>query len=230
MRKRDPSPPGDSGAASSQMRYYPVFLDLQGKPVVVIGGGRIARQKMENLLKAGANVTVVSPELNPEMAALQSEGRFRYIEREYETGDIDGYAIVFVATDDGAINAVVTREGRAKRIWVNAVDDPPNCDFIMPGIAQRGDLTVAVSTSGRSPAMARKMREELEEFLTEDWVEMLELAAEVRAELRERGQAPHPDIWNAALDDDLRGLLREGYRNEAKKRLLHYLKHPVGGR
>jgi precorrin-2 dehydrogenase/sirohydrochlorin ferrochelatase len=209
------------------MRYYPVFLDLQGKPVIVIGGGRIAHQKMENLLKALANVTVVSPELNPEMAALQSEGRFRYIEREYETGDIDGYLIVFVATDDGAINAVVTQEGRSKGIWVNSVDDPPNCDFIMPGIATRGDLTVAVSTAGRSPAMARKMREELEAFLTEDWVAMLELAAEVRAELRERGVLPHPDVWNAALDEDLRQLLREGYHNEAKRRLLHHLKHPA---
>ena len=212
------------------MRYYPVFLDLQGKPVIVIGGGRIAHQKMENLLKAGANVTVVSPELNPEMTDLSAGRRFRYIQRDYRAGDIDGYVIVFVATDDRAINAVVTQEGRSKGIWVNSVDDPPNCDFIMPGIAQRGDLTVAVSTAGRSPAMARKMREEMEAFLTEDWVAMLELAAEVRAELRERGQAPHPDIWNAALDDDLRGLLREGYRSEAKKRLMHYLKHPVGGK
>ena len=205
------------------MRYYPVFLDLAGKRVLVIGGGNIAHQKIANLLKAGAEVTVISPELNEEMSALAAEGRFRYVHRPYQPADIEGYFLAFVATDDRSANEAIWREGRERGVLVNAVDDPPNCDFIMPGVAQRGDIVVAVSTSGRSPAMARKLREELETFLTEDYVQMLDLAAEVRSELRERDIVPDPEVWNAALDDELRGLLASGRRDDAKQRLLRGL-------
>jgi precorrin-2 dehydrogenase/sirohydrochlorin ferrochelatase len=211
------------------VRYYPVFLDLAGKPVVVIGGGNIAHQKMENLLKAGARVTVVSPDLNEEMAALAGAGRFTHIQRDYEDGDLEGYVLAFVATDDRSVNSTVAREGKERGVWVNAVDDPPFCDFIMPAVVQQGDLVIAVSTSGRSPAMARRMREELQAFLTEDYALMLELAAEVRAELREKGVLVHADVWNQALDADLRRLLSEGRREEAKERLLRSLAQPVSG-
>jgi len=209
------------------MRYYPVFLDIAGKPVVVIGGGNIAHQKVVGLLKAEAEVTVVSPELNEEMAELANEGRFRHIKRDYEPGDLEGYTLAFVATDDRSVNATVADEGKERRVWVNAVDDPPYCDFIMPGIAQKGDLIIAISTSGRSPAMARKMREEIEAFLTEDYAAMLELAAEVRAVLREKGTLVDADIWNKALDVELRKLLAEGKQAEAKERLLRSLSEPV---
>ncbi len=209
------------------MRYYPVFLDIAGKPVVVIGGGNIAHQKVTGLLKAGAEVTVVSPELNDEMASLATEDRFRHIVRDYEPGDLEGYVLAFVATDDRSVNATVAAEGKERRVWVNAVDDPPYCDFIMPAIAEQGDLIVALSTSGRSPAMARKMREEIEAFLTEDYAMMLELAAEVRAELREKGILVDADVWNRALDGELRQMLAEGRRAEAKERLLRSLEQPV---
>src|SRR5947208_9548819 len=172
------------------MRYYPVFLDIAGKSVIVIGGGNIAHQKVVGLLKAGAEVTVVSPDLNQEMASLAAGGRFRHVERDYEPGDLEGYFLAFVATDDRSVNATVAAEGKERRVWVNAVDDPPYCDFIMPGIAQQGNLIVAVSTSGTSPAMARKMRDEIETFLPEDYAPMLELAARVLAEL--------PGKWSRA--------------------------------
>ncbi len=209
------------------MRYYPVFLDIAGKPVIVIGGGNIAHQKVVGLLKASAEVTVVSPDLNQEMASLAAGGRFQHVERDYEPGDLEGYLLAFVATDDRSVNATVAAEGKERRVWVNAVDDPPYCDFIMPGIAQQGNLIVAVSTSGTSPAMARKMREEIETFLTEDYALMLELAAEVRAELREKGMLVDSEVWNKALDNDLRRLLAEGKRAEAKERLLRSLSEPV---
>jgi len=209
------------------MRYYPVFLDIAGKPVIVIGGGNIAHQKVVGLLKASAELTVVSPDLNQEMASLAAGGRFRHVERDYEPGDLEGYLLAFVATDDRSVNATVAAEGKERRVWVNAVDDPPYCDFIMPGIAQQGNLIVAVSTSGTSPAMARKMREEIGTFLTEDYALMLELAAEVRAELREKGMLVDSEVWNKALDNDLRRLLAEGKRAEAKERLLRSLSEPV---
>jgi precorrin-2 dehydrogenase/sirohydrochlorin ferrochelatase len=212
------------------MRFYPVFLDIAGRPAVVIGGGDVALQKVKGLLDAGAEVTVVSPQLHPDLKPLASEGRLRHIEREYEPGDLEGYLLAFVATDDRSINAAVAAEGKERRVLVNAVDDTPNCDFIMPAIAKRGGLIVAVSTSGGSPAMARKMREELEAFLTEDYALMLDLAAEVRRELLEKKVMITPDVWNAALDADVKRLLAEGRREEAKDRLLRRLLEPAAER
>jgi len=219
------------------MRYYPVFLDIADKPVVVIGGGTIAQVKVEGLLDAGAVVTVVSPELNDEMQRLRDDNRFRHIEREYQPGDLAGYELAFVATDDRAANETVWREGRERKIWVNAVDDIPNCDFIMPGIVRRGDLVIAISTSGSSPAMARKVREDLETFLTEEDAVLLDLAAEIRRELKEMKievrncrhcVRNNNDVWNAALDGEVRKLIAAGNRSGAKERILNLLLAPSG--
>ena len=212
------------------MRYYPVFLDIAGKPVVVIGGGEVSWRKVEGLLDAGAEVTVISPAVHSGLDGLIAEGRVKHFARGYAPGDLDGYALAIVGTDDRSVNASVAREGKERGVLVNAVDDPPNCDFVMPSIVQRGDLIVAVSTSGGSPAMARKMREELEEFLSEDYALMLELAAEVRRELRERDVLVDAEVWNAALDTEVRRLLAGGNRDQAKERLLRSLLEPAGER
>ncbi len=212
------------------MRYYPIFLDIAGKPVVMIGGGDVALRKVESLLDVGARVTVVSPGLHAKLEALVAAGRVEHIARDYTAGDLEGCILAFVVTDDRSVNAEVSREGHERGVWVNAVDDIPNCDFIVPSIVRRGDLVVAVSTSAGSPAMARRMREELEAFLTEDYALMLELAAEVRRELRQREVTVDPDIWNAALDADVKRLLGEGRRDEAKQRLLRSLQEPAGER
>lgn len=219
------------------MRYYPVFLDIAGKPVVVVGGGNVALQKVEGLVEAGAHVTIVSPELLPQLRELAGSGRIRHIGREYQPGDLEGYLLAFVATDDRSINATVTQEGRKRGVWVNAVDDPPNCDFIMPGVIRRGDVVVAVSTSGASPAMARKLREDVQAFLGEDDAELLDLAAEVRRELAKRNIAvnacdrcdrSHTDVWNAALDAEVKKLISVGDRPAAKARLVKSLLAPSG--
>ena len=212
------------------MRYYPVFLDIAGKPVLVIGGGEVALQKVNGLLDAAARVTLVSPALHPDLQALAAQGRIDHLAREYAPGDLEGYLLAFVGTDDRTVNASVAQEGKARGVWVNAVDDTPNCDFIMPAVVRRGDLIVAVSTSGASPAMARKMREEMEAFLTEEYSLMLELAAEVRRELRDRDVTVEPDVWNAALDPEMKRLLGDGRRDEAKQRLLKSLLEPAGRR
>jgi precorrin-2 dehydrogenase/sirohydrochlorin ferrochelatase len=219
------------------MRYYPVFLDIADKPVVVIGGGNIALQKMDGLLEAGAKVTVISPELNERMTELRDEGRFMHVKRVYESGDIEGYELAFVATDDHDENRRVWQEGRQRRIWVNAVDDIPNCDFIMPGIVRQGDLVIAISTSGASPAMARKVREDIQEFLAPEDAALLDLAGEIRRELRAAGIAvqncehckrSNNDVWNAALDGEVKRLIKEGDRAAAKARVLNLLLAPSG--
>jgi precorrin-2 dehydrogenase/sirohydrochlorin ferrochelatase len=209
------------------MGYYPVFLDIAGKPVVVIGGGQVALRKAASLLEAGAQVTVVSPALHPDLEALVAAGRVGHISREYTSGDLEGHVLAIVCTDNRSLNAAVAREGRRRGVWVNAVDDPANCDFIMPSIVRRGDIIVAVSTSAASPAMARKLREDLEEFLSEEYALMLDLVAEVRRELRERGVSVGPDVWNAALDGEVKRLLGQGNLDGAKQRLLRSLLEPA---
>lgn len=209
------------------MRYYPVFLDIAGKPAVVIGGGQVALRKVEGLLDAGAHVTVISPALHPDLEALVAAGRVRHIAREYSPGDLEGCLLAFVGTDDRSVNAAVAREGKQRGVWVNAVDDPANCDFIMPGIVRRGDIILAVSTSGGSPAMARKLREDLEQFLTEEYALMLDLVAQVRRELCDRGVKVEPEVWNAALDAEVKRLLSQGHLDEAKQRLLRSLLEPA---
>jgi siroheme synthase-like protein len=219
------------------MRYYPVFLDVADKPVVVVGGGHVALQKVGNLVDAGAQVTLVSPGLIPELQEYVSDGKVMHIKREYADGDMEGYFLAFVATDDGAINKVVADEARSRRVWVNAVDDVPNCDFIMPGIVRQGELIIAISTSGLSPAMARKVREDIQQFLGEDDAALLDLAGEVRRELNEQGvqvrncdrcDRNHLDVWNAALDAEVKKLVAEGERARAKERLLKSLLAPSG--
>src|SRR3990172_628506 len=130
------------------MAYYPVFVELQDRPCLVIGGGREARRKVEGLLAAGGRVTVISPKLTRDLQRMLAAGEIDCLQREYEEGDLEGYEVCIVATDDGAVNAQVAAEGKRGRVWINAVDDPPNCDFILPSVIRRGSITLAASTGG----------------------------------------------------------------------------------
>ena len=205
------------------MGYYPVFIELEGRRCLVIGGGREAQRKIEGLLAAGGNVTVISPKLARDLQRLLAEGKIDLIQREYQEGDVEGYEVVMVATDDGAVNADVAAEGKRRRVWVNAADDTKNCDFILPAVIRRGKIVVAASTSGTSPALARRLREELEAYLTDEMPALAELLAEVREELRSRGIAPDAEVWQEAIDEELRVLLAQRKQRQAKRRLLESL-------
>jgi siroheme synthase-like protein len=208
------------------MGYYPVFLEMKDRPCVVVGGGTVAERKVEGLLAAGATVTVISPELTPALAALRDEGRLRHVARAYREGDLEGHEVAVVATDDGAVNAEVAREGRRSasgRTWVNAVDDPPNCDFILPSVVRRGEIVIAVSTGGASPALSRRLREELEAFLDEDYAPLADLLQDVRQELRLRGVVVDAEAWQRAIDGRLRVLVAQHRTPEAKAHLLALL-------
>ena len=205
------------------MAYYPVFIELKGRACLVIGGGREAQRKVEGLLAGEGTVTVISPTLTDDLRRMLGEGRITWIEREYREGDVEGYEVVMVATDDGKVNAQVSAEGKRRRVWVNAADDPPNCDFILPAVIRKGLITVAASTSGASPALARRLREELEAYLTDEMPALAELLKEVRIELRARKIHPDAEVWQDAIDEDLRVLLAQRKYRQAKTRLLEAL-------
>ena len=205
------------------MGFYPIFVDLGGRPCLVVGGGPVAERKVEGLLTAGAAVTVVSPVLTERLGRLAGEGVLRHLAREFRADDLAGFALAFVATDDGALNETVAHEARAAGVWVNAADDPARCDFILPAVLRRGDLTVAISTGGASPALTRALREELDAYLGQDYALLAELVGEVRRDLRARFRSPDAATWNRALDGDLRALLAAGRREEARRHLLERL-------
>jgi siroheme synthase-like protein len=203
--------------------YYPVFIEMEGRRCLVIGGGREAQRKVEGLLAGGARVHVISPTLTPDLRKMLAYGIIEHEERDYREGDLSGYEVCMVATDDGAVNADVAAEGKRARVWVNAADDTKNCDFILPAVIRRGAITVAASTSGTSPALARRLREELEAYLTPEMPALADLLGEVRGELRSRGIQPDAEVWQSAIDEELRVLLAQRKYRQAKRRLLEGL-------
>jgi siroheme synthase-like protein len=205
------------------MAYYPIFLEMRQRRVLVIGGGRVAEGKVEGLLAAEAQLTVVAPSLTPGLQALAAAGRVRHRPCEYSDGDLEGFEVCFVATDDGAVNAAVAAEGRRRGIWVNAADDPANCDFILPSVIRQGEVVLAASTGGASPALARRLREELTEYLSDDFEALAQLLKSVRQELRRRGLTIDSDTWQQAIDGRLRVLLVQGRAEEARDRLIERL-------
>jgi precorrin-2 dehydrogenase/sirohydrochlorin ferrochelatase len=199
--------------------YYPVALDLDGKSCLIVGGGEIADGKLDALLAAGARVTVISPSVRPRFAALAEAGRITLHRRPYQSGDLAGAFMVIAATDDRAVNAVIAAEGRAAGLLVNAVDDPPNCDFFAVAIVRRGDLQVSISTNGLSPAFARWMREQLDAALPREYGDLLSVLADVRETLKSRGPVPAYEQWQAAIDEDVLDALQRGDISEARARV-----------
>jgi precorrin-2 dehydrogenase/sirohydrochlorin ferrochelatase len=204
------------------MALYPIFLETRDRPVLVIGGGHVGAEKVRGLLNGEADITVVSPQLIEELQEHRDAGRIKHIAREYRESDLDAgpWDFVMVATDDGAVNAEVRAAGQKRRLLVNAADDPANCDFILPAVVRRGKITLAASTSGASPALARRLREELEAYLTDDMPALADLLAEVRHEIRARGIKVENDTWQRAIDERLRVLLAQRKHVAARAHLL----------
>ena len=204
--------------------YYPAYLDITGRPAVVIGGGSVAQRKVEGLLKAGARVTVVTPEATPEVQQWARAGAIIWSQREYQAGDLEDVWLAIAATDSEPVNEAVAREAKERRVLLNVVDNPKLCTFIAPAVVEREGLTIAVSTSGKSPAVARKVKEELEQLLPPEYGLLLEVAAEVREALRREGSRPPADLWQQALSPEVLSLLREGKTDDARDRLLQSLR------
>ncbi len=205
------------------MAYFPIYLELAGRRCLVIGGGAVAERKIAGLLEAGADVTVVSPEVSSVIAGWAKEQAIEVKLRPYRSGDLDGFQLAFVATDEPAVSGQVFEAGKERGVWVNAADDPDYCDFILPSVLRRGDLTVAVSSGGKSPALARLIREELETYFTKEYEQLAALAAEARIELQRRSLSAPFEAWKRALSGEVRQLLGRGEIGRAKSRLLQEL-------
>jgi siroheme synthase-like protein len=203
--------------------YYPIFVEMQGRKTLVVGGGKVAQEKVAGLLAAGADITVLAPELSDKLQALAATGTIAFQAQAYFDGALAGYEVCFVATDDGAVNAAVADEGKRAGIWVNAADDPKHCDFILPSVVRQGEVVVAASTGGASPALARRLREDLTAFLSDDYEPLADLLREVRTDVRARNLTVDADRWQSAIDGRFRALVAQRRIDEARVYLYNGL-------
>ncbi|HEX4981657.1 MAG TPA: bifunctional precorrin-2 dehydrogenase/sirohydrochlorin ferrochelatase [Ilumatobacteraceae bacterium] len=176
---------------------YPVVLDLHGVPVLVVGAGPVAARKIAGLVAAGADVRVVAPEID---ARLDRDGIADVRERVYEPSDLDGVRLVVTATGVEAVDAAVAADARSAGIWVNAADQPADCDFILPAIARQGPVSVAVSTDGKSPALAAHLRDRIASLLTPALATLADDLAAERSAIRAAGGSTEDRDWSARID------------------------------
>jgi uroporphyrin-III C-methyltransferase/precorrin-2 dehydrogenase/sirohydrochlorin ferrochelatase len=217
-----------SPSADRGVPYFPAFLDLLHKKVVVVGGGRVASTKVRSLLPCQPDpLVVVAPHATPAIQRGAADGRLLWHPREYAASDLDGAALAFGATDDRQLNARVAADARRQGIPVLAVDDVPNCDFIAPSIVRRGDVTVAISTAGRSPAMARRTREILDVALPPYWGTLLDVAAAARERLGGTRSVIDPNRWQSALGGEVEYLTSIGALQEATNLLVKKLERSL---
>ncbi len=198
---------------------YPVNLLVTGRRCVVVGAGRIAARKIESLLEAGADVTVVAPDVGETVRAWAAEGRIRLVERPFTEADVDDAWLVITATDDPEVNRAVFVAGEARRIFVNSADDPANCSFTLMSVVRRGDIVVAIGTNGRSPALATFLKDHVRDEMGPEYETLLELLSEAREEMRSAGRSSEDADWRAAIDSGILELIREGRESEAREQL-----------
>lgn len=201
--------------------YYPVFLQVHGRRCLVVGGGDVAARKAASLVECAASVHVVSPRLSPELAALANAGTIAVSQRPYEPADTVGAGLVIAATDNADVNRQVALDCRENNIPVNVVDAPELCDFIVPAVIRRGPLTIAVSTAGTLPAMAKKIRETLENEFDQAYGELLEAlgAARTRVLRDVPDAARRKQIFSRLAAEDLLSLLREQGHSALESRI-----------
>ncbi len=203
-------------------KYFPVFLDLEGTECLVVGAGDIATGKAAQLLKYGASLTIVAPEATEQVREWASQGRVRYHAREFRESDLDGKVLVVGSTDRPDVNRSVFEAARRRGILANIVDVPELCSFIYGAVVERGDLQIAISTSGRSPAYAAHLRRELEQQFGEEYALYVDILGQVRRAVREAipDLEEQKRVYSRILEMGLLSLIRAGRSDEALKAAL----------
>jgi precorrin-2 dehydrogenase/sirohydrochlorin ferrochelatase len=208
------------------VKTYPIFALIEARPCLVVGGGAVGERKVQDLRAAGARVSVVSLSLTPGLAQLAAAGEICHLAVEFTEEHLEGMALVMAATDDAEVNARVSAAARARGLWVNVADAPDLCTFIVPAQVRRGDLTLAISTGGASPALARQLRLELAQHIGPEYGPYLTLLQEIRTRLLSERRA-HPDnprIFHRLVESPLREAVARGDR----PRIVNLLQEILG--
>ena len=206
--------------------YYPVYLNLAGKRCVILGGGTIAQGKLAALRDAGADITVISPQCTDGIKRAAQRGHITLLQREYQPGDLEDAFIAVAATNVWHVNRQIYEEADQRGVLLNVVDDPDQCTFIAPSIVRRDPITLAISTGGASPALARKMRETLSEARVLQWAELAGVLAQARRVIKEKRTVIDPTRWQCVITEDLLEMARDGREDEAVETVLFQLLNP----
>jgi precorrin-2 dehydrogenase/sirohydrochlorin ferrochelatase len=207
------------------MRYYPVHLNIQNRNCLVVGGGSVGTRKVITLLDCGANVTVISPVVSHQLRDFSISGSIKLRERPYQSGDLDGMFLVIGATDDEELNRKISDDADRLNTLCNIADRPEVCNFILPSIVQRDDLVITISTSGRSPAMAKKLRKTLESQFGEEYGLFLKLMGAIRKKLLSTSHKPeaHKPLFEKLIASDLITMIEKGKNTEIDALLFEIL-------
>ena len=205
--------------------FYPVYLDLRNRQTLVIGGNAEAQKKLLGLLEAGARVRVVSPAVTSGVAQLIEAHSVQWMDRSYQAGDLRGVFLAISCIVDPAFNAPIWEEAQQEKVLLNAVDDVPHCHFIAPSIHRSGDLAIAISTAGKGPALAVRLREQLAEIVGPEYGRFLDLMGELREEVADRLPAfePRRALWYRIVDSQALELVRIGDMAGARRQVRNLL-------
>jgi precorrin-2 dehydrogenase/sirohydrochlorin ferrochelatase len=207
------------------MRYFPIQLDIRGRSCLVVGGGVVGTRKATSLLSCNARVTVVSPEATEELRSLAARGALTLIQRVYDRADLQGMFLVIGATDDEELNRRISADAERLNLLCNIADRPEKCNFILPAVVQRGDLVITVSTSGQSPALSKKLRQDLQAQFGNEYALLLDLLGAIRKRLLAEAHAPeeHKPIFERLVHSDLLTWIRESRRHDIDRLLADVL-------
>jgi len=207
------------------MQYYPIFLDIKGRSCLVVGGGDVGTRKVETLLECGALVTVVSLDTTETLRRLGEDKRITLDLRGYSPSDLDGRFLVIGATNDEQLNQQLSLDAEKRNMLCNIADRPAACNFILPAIVQRGDLVMAISTSGKSPAFAKKLRKDLEQEYDEAYGVFLNLMGAIRSRLLMEKHAPeeHKPLFQKIIDSEIISWIQHRQFEEIDSLLLEVL-------
>ncbi len=212
------------------MRYYPIYLDLRNRDVLIVGGGAIAEAKAQQLVEAGARVHLVSPTLTPRLTELVEQSAIKHRASDFAPLDLMGMSLVISATDDQRVNEEVARLAVSRGLLCNVVDQPALCNFITPALVTRGDLQISVSSGGGSPTLTQRVKREIAELIGNEYGELLDLAAEMRAEAKWRISdfERRRDVLRAFVESEAIDLLRAGKRDGAWRIAQAFLDEAAG--
>ena len=187
------------------MGYYPIFVQLDQVSVLIVGGGSVALRKIESLLECKAKITIISKTLNSKLKAMVDAGKVHWKGKDFSENDLEGIFLVIAATDEKELNHQISLSAKKRGLLVNAVDQPGDCNFIVPSVIKRGNLAIAISTSGKSPAFSKKIRKKLEKQFGFEYDSFLMLMGRIREEILSLGltQTENSALFQRLVDSDI---------------------------